>query len=332
MRFDSDAGPSPSINTVREVTVKSFSPTRHIKRPGVHLLSVVTPHDYSPAPPSLADAPCFLPDHHVIHGSIYKSVIILTLIVLFISNVYFKRDLSLGSSLSLNKKRTLDGGAHQIPTPNPSLAPPVPWSDGNNNYGHSPGHLTPKPPRTPRSLAPIQTQLRSPRPSTSNRSSVLILSPIVYPDGPNEEEQEEPDDMYPPQYAVRRDINEVRRSGEDWTMISRSQEEAEHGPTSASSPRFLSTRPSVSSNSYDWAQPGMQWSWSSFSFVFRGPTRRMRSVVLTTLDVLGLYRRGVGRGRGTGYLGLLWDMLADARSVAWPVALVWCVFEWWMLH
>ncbi|KAH0827465.1 Metallo-dependent phosphatase [Lanmaoa asiatica] len=56
-----EPGSDLQANAIREVTVKSFSPSRHIRRPGFQLLSLVPPSS-SPTGPTFADAPCHLPD------------------------------------------------------------------------------------------------------------------------------------------------------------------------------------------------------------------------------------------------------------------------------
>lgn len=76
-----DGGPTG----VREVTVKSISMAMGIRRPGFQLLSLVPPS--SNVRKLHADAPCLLPDQLGIYLSAYIPLLILSLLILLISNV-----------------------------------------------------------------------------------------------------------------------------------------------------------------------------------------------------------------------------------------------------
>lgn len=71
---------------IREVTLKSFSSSTGIRRPGFQLLSLIPP---SEAPTSLthADQPCFLPDQIGVYTRVYLPVAILTALFLFSTNI-----------------------------------------------------------------------------------------------------------------------------------------------------------------------------------------------------------------------------------------------------
>ncbi|KAL1717433.1 hypothetical protein EV715DRAFT_274297 [Schizophyllum commune] len=72
-----------SEESVREVTIKSFSMARNIHHPGFHLLSLVEP---SIGAPSLADTACFLPDQPGLFSALYwPFVVITTLLLLFLN-------------------------------------------------------------------------------------------------------------------------------------------------------------------------------------------------------------------------------------------------------
>jgi hypothetical protein len=73
---------------VREVTVKSFSMAMGIRRPGFQLLSL----SGAVALPSVADAPCTLPDQIRIYVALYVPCIILSLLALLAYNVLRVRD------------------------------------------------------------------------------------------------------------------------------------------------------------------------------------------------------------------------------------------------
>ncbi|KAI0344733.1 hypothetical protein BDW22DRAFT_1326677 [Trametopsis cervina] len=79
----------PGDSSVREVTVKSFSPDKHIDHPGFHLLSLVTPQSavdqqHSPDAPTFADSPCFMPSPTT---TLYLPFIAMTLLVLLIASL-----------------------------------------------------------------------------------------------------------------------------------------------------------------------------------------------------------------------------------------------------
>ncbi|KAJ6594046.1 hypothetical protein B0H19DRAFT_921540 [Mycena capillaripes] len=57
-----------STAPIREVTVKSFSISNHIRQPGFQLVSLVDP---TPGGKSFSDAPCLLPDTSSIYSSLY---------------------------------------------------------------------------------------------------------------------------------------------------------------------------------------------------------------------------------------------------------------------
>ncbi|KIL68825.1 hypothetical protein M378DRAFT_70399 [Amanita muscaria Koide BX008] len=68
----------------REVTVKSFSMSRHIRRPGFQLLSLANPSSVDGD--SFADVACLLPDQDRIYSTVYPTLFVLTLLGLFILN------------------------------------------------------------------------------------------------------------------------------------------------------------------------------------------------------------------------------------------------------
>ncbi|OWZ30947.1 hypothetical protein C347_04099 [Cryptococcus neoformans AD2-60a] len=74
---------------IREVTVKSFSSSTGIRRPGLQLLSLVPPPTESTARllPTHADRPCFLPDQLGVYWRVYLPLAILTALYLFITNL-----------------------------------------------------------------------------------------------------------------------------------------------------------------------------------------------------------------------------------------------------
>ncbi|KIY56716.1 hypothetical protein I307_03820 [Cryptococcus deuterogattii 99/473] len=74
---------------IREVTVKSFSSSAGIRRPGLQLLSLVPPPTEFTTGllPTHADRPCFLPDQLGVYWRVYLPLAILTALYLFITNL-----------------------------------------------------------------------------------------------------------------------------------------------------------------------------------------------------------------------------------------------------
>ncbi|ORX39017.1 Metallo-dependent phosphatase-like protein [Kockovaella imperatae] len=75
---------------IREVTVKSFSSTSGIRRPGFQVLSLIPPSPSSPYTEqvTIADRPCFLPDQGGVYGRVYLPLAILTVCYLIGSNFW----------------------------------------------------------------------------------------------------------------------------------------------------------------------------------------------------------------------------------------------------
>lgn len=68
---------------VREVTVKSFSPSTGLSRPGFQLLSLVPPAENMT---TYADVPCILPDQARVYWWVYLPLMIVTCAWLFLTN------------------------------------------------------------------------------------------------------------------------------------------------------------------------------------------------------------------------------------------------------
>ncbi|KAF7376273.1 Metallophos domain-containing protein [Mycena sanguinolenta] len=184
---------------IREVTVKSFSLSNHIRRPGFQLVSLVDP---TPVGKSIMDAPCLLPDPYSIYTSLYAPLAFLTLIALFVYNTYRSRRL------------------RNIILPPASLSP---LSNGSHTPLH-PGHdvwspYTPARPVSPRSSLP--SQLRTPNAASNptalaaSRPETPLGSPLLAPGMVFEHhDEEEEDPLYPTQYAAQR--NGHISDGEEW--------------------------------------------------------------------------------------------------------------------
>jgi hypothetical protein len=308
---------------VKEVTIKSFSTTRHIRRPGFQLLSLVSPTNLSPSrstsqthPQSFEAAPCFLPSHQGIYTSIYIPFAIFTLFALLVCNLLHKRvpsskstpQISISSRTSPHIKIR---GRNSVPPPGSpgwqTWSPMSPFSPIHD----SPNRSIPPSMRTP-SLAP-PTLRASSRPATPAGSP--LLTPAF---GHDEEDEHAQEDMRPTQYALRRD--RVYSSG-DWSpghddddRISDS-ERADPDETPESPPSFFLPT-SGSSDRSDW----------SWTFVFRGRRRRLTlhpaSLVILRPIVRALT---VGSRRRRS---LIRAVLDDIISVGWVIVVSWVVFGW----
>jgi hypothetical protein len=288
---------------IREVTVKSFSMSNHIRRPGFQLLSLVDP---TPAGKSFLDAPCVLPDPSAIYTSLYAPLAVLTLIFLLIFNMQRSRRLRnvVLPPISLSP--------HTSSGPNTPLHPgPDVWSP-----------YTPPVPVSPRSALPPSLRAANtaagPTMRAASRPATPLASPLLVPPvfhQARRDEEEEEDALYPTQYAVQR--NGHISDGEDWPA---------RGDDPA--PSYFLPAPGV--NPKPPLVHGWSWSWT---FVFRGRRRRMTASVPSwssfrelaaqlapgaDSDML-LRRRGVG-----------WSTVIDGLVIFWPTLFVWTMCAVWM--
>ncbi|KAF5322281.1 hypothetical protein D9619_001903 [Psilocybe cf. subviscida] len=316
-------------NFVREVTVKSFSMSVHIRQPGFQLVTLVDPAKVAtPASPSYADAACFLPDQSSIYTIFYLPCFVITLLVLFVLNRRKE------SSRTLKKQRSLDsptssGRSTPLPLVNGEAAPwSAAWSPFSPAMPTSPRSSLPSHLRTPRLASNSATHLVASFPGTPAPSSpASYLSPI-----PHEDDEE--DTMFPAQYAIRRESDEWSHIGmghtrdEDFEVVF-DQESAVGTPSSSisrSQSKFISapSRPKVS------APPRRsRWSWS-YSFVIRGRRRRLTlglpssAALGNLLDLVGVGSMRSARLNRGGSAG----MIIDVVSVFWPATVAWIVINW----
>lgn len=282
--------------SVREVTVKSFSPSKHIRRPGFQLLSLIPPDSaVSPHGSTFADAACLLPDTFRIFSSIYLPALVLTAIVL----LYFdaspdrhRRRFSTVSPISTSRSRP------SSPPPGPESAIWTNWSPRMSSGPTSPA--VPLPPsvtvRVPSAKEIFTFRALSSTPGSPHDSP--LLSPIPLFHAGHE------DEMNPAHYPSQHHSDHVWPSGED-------VHEA---------PSFL---PSPSARRSE-----RKWSWS-WSFVFRGRRRRI-TIALPTLEEMKKFSvsdisDGMSRGKQRG---MLWRLGGDGMSVALPAVVTWALIGW----
>ncbi|KAJ8489043.1 hypothetical protein ONZ51_g3152 [Trametes cubensis] len=115
--------PSPPAS-IPEITVKSFSMAMGIRRPGYQLLSLIPPSPSSTAQ-TFAHTPCLLPDQLGIYLSVYVPLLVLTLALLLLSNVW--RTCTRHSSPSTRTSEWTSLGPDDATEPDYDLPPPSAW-------------------------------------------------------------------------------------------------------------------------------------------------------------------------------------------------------------
>ncbi|KAJ7496142.1 hypothetical protein B0H11DRAFT_2171721 [Mycena galericulata] len=170
---------------IREVTVKSFSMSNHIRWPGLQLLSVVDP---TPTGKSFIDTPCVLPDPYSVYSSLYTPLALITLVFLFVFNI--------------------SPGVHTPLHPGPDV-----WSPYTPPVPVSPRSALPPSLRTPNAAA--GPTMRASRPATP--LGTPLASPLLGPPGlhHHHHEEEEEEALYPTQYAVQNG-HVSDGEGEEW--------------------------------------------------------------------------------------------------------------------
>lgn len=315
-------GSDLQVITAREVTVKSFSPSRHIRRPGFQLLSLVPPSS-SPAGPTFVDAPCHLPDTLRVFHSIYVPCIVLTVLVLLYLNIGSSRHIKRFSSIS---PISLTRYRRSSPPPEPESAIWTTLTPLKSRIQTSPTAPLPLSARTP-SAKSIPSFRASP---VSTPQGSPLLSPItLFPTGDEGDAEEEY--VGPSHYSLRRDLhysNGWQGEHEDDVARGRDRTHDRSHPCAhsrvAQAPYFLP--PPLSQHAR------ARWS-VSWSFVFRGRRRRMtigvpdwkawRSWLSASMTLSTGYQKERGRG-------LVWRCASDCVGVALPAVVAWSVISWFL--
>ncbi|KIJ08413.1 hypothetical protein PAXINDRAFT_88866 [Paxillus involutus ATCC 200175] len=300
-----------TISTIREVTVKSFSPSRHIRRPGFQLLSLIPPSSATPGGPTFADAPCHLPDTLRIFRSIYLPCLVLTGIVLLYLNISpsgHRRRFSTLSSASLTRDRP------SSPPPRPESAIWSTWSPNRLRVHTSPTSPLPLSARIPSTKA-IPSYRASPIPTPQ---SSPLLSPITL--FPPEDEAEAEDQMSPSHYTHRRDFHHPQNGG--WSGEDEGDLERDHTTSAAPSRRTAYFLPPPTSQH---ARNGWVYSWT---FVFWGRRRRLT----VALPHWSTWRGELWEAWSSlRRRGRVWRFLSDCVGVALPAVVARSVFGWLLL-
>lgn len=319
-------GTSMSTTPIREVTIKSFSMSVHIRRPGFHLLSLVDPATRTfPGQSSFADTACLLPDQSRIYTSLYGTLAFLTFLLLFVAN--------LRRVHSQTRWR-----------PEPIFLSPSPRSTSGRNTPNAQDSALCSPtwsPNTPRSASPrnsLPATLRFPQGPTgptlrasSRPDTPLTGSPLLSPSHMTFADRQEDDDedaMHPAQYASRRD-NHRHYEDEEWSDIGRTKEEDEFELVGGLDRGASSRRPLISrfilAPGHSIKSKPPSWSWS---FVLAGRRRRITLRVPgwnSLADVRELFDFSIGSRHRRG---LLWSTIIDGLNVFYPPLAVWCIIIW----
>ena len=297
------------------MTVKTFSQARGIRRPGFHLLTLFQP---SPALTTTSlDMPCFLPNAHGIHYTVYFPLALVTILLLLICNVRQPRRYQ---AATIEREAASNGSDGSPPLLSPvSFSPSLPTSiqisvrspvpNSASKY-YSAAHAR----VTPRVASPLPSPLHSPR------SAMLNI------------EDDDYDELYPSQYAIRREEKSpVFLNGIPPEFQRFQPENRVFTPLSAKFPtpdqqlpRFTHRR--AASLSYTW------------SFVFRGRRRRISIPILTREHVWAWCQHSASfaldlvRGKRVGGANLTRDMIMDSFSVFLAAGLTWSAICWWFLR
>ena len=333
---DPDAATNPH-GPIREVTVKSFSMSVHIRRPGFQLLSLVDPSKLAnPFLKSFADAPCLLPDQYRIYTSFYAPCILFTFLILVLLNLGTSRFRGLRKNLSLAPPTTRNSSGRASPNVDsglwgatwPPYTPALPVSPP----GTLPPHI-----RTPHTPVGTMTMLVASQPGSPRPGSPASLV-IPYSD---RDEDDEEDTLYPAQYAVRRDGHK-QRDDDSWSHVEQSGEEDayeivndhEAGVGGNSLGRQIHHSEFITAPDHAARHVRGHRGWS-YTFMYKGRPRRItfRLPTWTALhdcfDLLELSGSSslVPRRRKDRWTSVAVDVL----SVFWPAAIVWVIINWTIL-
>lgn len=329
---------------IREVTVKSFSMSVHIRRPGFQLLSLVDPAKLAnPDLKSFADIPCLLPDQSRIYTSFYAPCILFTILILVLLNFSKVQSRHHRKNLSLAPPtHSSSGRASPIPMTSPLADPGLRsaiWSPYTPSLSVSPPGTLPSYIRTPHTPAGTKTTFVASQPGSPTPGSPSSLV-VLYSDHDEDEE----DTLYPTQYAVRRDVHKERED-DDWSHVGHSREEEayemitdqEAGSSNSLGRRIHSEFISAPDHARHFSSVRKQkWSWS-YTSMLGGRTRRITfrlpswASVHNFFDLFGL--------SGSDPVGISprrrrhrWmSVTVDTLSVFWPAVIVWVIINWTLL-
>ncbi|CAK5281594.1 unnamed protein product [Mycena citricolor] len=283
--------PADTPLSIHEVTIKSFSKSSHIRRPGFQLVSVVDP---LPGGKSFADAPCLLPDTSL-SGSWYPTFAFGTVLFLVLFNLQRSRRLR-HMPLPAVPLSPLSSAATATPL-HPSSAI---WSPFTPPVASSPRSALPSTLRTPNGASPGPTMRAASRPSTPLATPGVLGPTMLFPP-----EDEEEDSLFPPQYAFQRQDHHQ----EDW-----------------SSPEFVLP---VAGNLKPTALRG--WSWSSSFVLAGRRRRMTLSIPTWASfhDLASYLAPGADGDMLLRRKGIWWATVVDSFGIFMPALMIWA-FALWM--
>lgn len=325
--------------SIQEITIKSFSNSPHIKRPGFQLLSLIEPSEtLSAGAKTFADRSCLLPDQHGIYLSIYLPGFCLTFIVLLVlqfRNQRTKKLRTIDTSSSMTTSTT--GSGRSTPALHVEADPAqlsATWSPYSPIIPTSPRTTLPSGIRTPHSPSVSTTRFVASVPGSPAPSSPVVYHVPIH--GLSEDAGDDDDMMYPAQYITHRDSYTLRqRDDDEWSHV-RVEEDFEVDYRRDDIVQDLLISPS---NRYEFNSALFQtkrstmskkaWSWS-YTFVLKGRRRRFSlsfpswGALNNLLEFSGFSSATLAtRRRRYGVIAFTLSVL----SVIWPAAVVWAIIN-----
>ncbi|KAI6121423.1 Metallo-dependent phosphatase [Pisolithus sp. B1] len=274
---------------VREVTVKSFSPSRHIRWPGFQLVSLIPPIPESSSGPTIADTSCHLPDTVGIYRRIYLPSLVLTLIALLYLNLPSRSHHRRPSSLSAVSGRRPSG---------PESAIWSTWSPHLPRFLKSPTDPLLTSPSAKDSHYHVTSQSGTPQPSPL-LSPIALFSP-----------QDEIEDLMTPTHSAHRNHEDNLA---DFWITDRENGREHSDAVPAFLPQSRSSQPSRN----------RRWCWW-LPFDLRG-RRRCITIRIPGRDN---HLTPGGHSSLFGAQELLWGFACDGVSVAFAALLSRLVVGW----
>jgi ethanolamine phosphate phosphodiesterase len=308
----------PSTDNIREVTVKTFSMARDIRRPGFQLLSLVSPASLAASHSSAThfDRPCFLPDQYKIHRAVYLPLVSISFLFLTLINLRRPRVPRMSLSDHEANLPVLFSGTSTVWSP-----ATLPRSSQTSLFGT----ITPRL-RTPVSRSASRIYAATP----VRRASTRTPSPLPPPSpGPNSlADDNDYDELYPAQYAIRREepVNHLSNGHyeEEETLRPQSTLSA-YFPTPGSK--------ALDPHKYDGSR--LPWSWS---FVLAGRRRRITvpplssRILYTCGSGVGAFGYDLIMGRRVGRDNIPRDVIMDCAGVFLFAFGLWVLIALWSLR
>lgn len=325
--------------SIPAVTVKSFSPTPQIRRPGFQLLSIISPVDRETTK-SLLHRPCLLPDRRL-NSFGYMGWTFTMFCILLILNVQRIRRFRLSKPVNHSSvpSRTQ---IHQTPSSSQDATndvlsvtqtPHMPLAPKSARNQISPTFRIPVALATP-------TFRASSRPLTSQGFNDLLMSSPQ----PTPSIRDDEDFMFPGQYTIHRTVSHV--NDEEWMPMERENylidsDTSVHGifnkdPWAFPSPsQFASAPGNISMHHKKPSAWKVIWSWT---FVIAGRRRQFIMFRVPRLSVwwaafravLEILRDADQRSLSRRRRGVVASTLIESISIFWPAGVIWLMITCWM--